>query len=73
MFTVGLLDKRQLPHPFMYLNVVKTKGSSGKCWVFHINEEGNFKGYLFPSGFRIYYEQTQIPELSRCYHKNSME
>ena len=37
----------------MYLNVVKTKGSSGKCWVFHINEEGNFKGYLFPSGFRI--------------------
>ena len=48
-----VIDKSKLPHPFRYLNVIKTKGSSGKCWVFHINEDGNFKGYLFPSEFRI--------------------
>ena len=47
------VEKLILPNPFMNLDVIRSKGSSGKCWVFHINKEGLFKGYLFPSGFRI--------------------
>ena len=46
-------EKDELPNPFRHLKVIRTKGSSGKCWVFHIDEAGNFMGYLFPSGFRI--------------------
>ena len=29
----------QLPEPFCKLKVKRTKGSSGKCWVFHKNRE----------------------------------
>ena len=47
------VEKVILHHPFTMLDVIRSKGSSGKCWVFHMNKEGSFKGYLFPSGFRI--------------------
>ena len=43
-----------LPKPFSRMKVRRTKGSSGKCWVFHKNESGILRGYLFPSGFRIF-------------------
>ena len=48
-----LLGKETLPYPFNFLNVVKTKRSSGKCWVFHKSQEVKLIGYLFPSVFRI--------------------
>ena len=48
-----LIPIDDLPHPFRNLQVIKAKGSSGKCWLFHLNMEGEFTGYLFPSGFRI--------------------
>ena len=48
-----VFDRCQLPHPFCNLKVKRTKGSSGKCWVFHKSVERVFKGYLFPGGFRI--------------------
>ena len=48
-----LKTRNQIPYPFNLLKVIKTKGSSGKCWMFHKNKEGKFMGYLFPSGNRI--------------------
>ena len=48
-----LIPIDDLPHPFRNLQVVRAKGSSGKCWLFHLNMEGEFTGYLFHSGFRI--------------------
>ena len=48
-----LLEKDCMPPPFMFLNVIKTKGSSGKCWVFHRSYKGKVLGYFFPSGYRI--------------------
>ena len=32
----------EFPHPFADLDIIKTKGSSGKCWVFHKDEDGKF-------------------------------
>ena len=46
-------DRCELPFPFSHLQVKRTRGSSGKCWVFHKSVDGNFKGYIFPGGFRI--------------------
>ena len=48
-----LIENELLPYPFRLLNVVKSKGSSGKCWVFHRNYNGTFVGFFFPSGYRI--------------------
>ena len=48
-----MIKTNELPLPFAYLDIIKTKGSSGKCWVFHKDEDGKFLGFLFPSGYRI--------------------
>ena len=48
-----LKTRNQIPYPFNLLKVIKTKGSSGKCWMFHKNKEGKFTGYIFPGGYRI--------------------
>ena len=48
-----LIPIDDLPHPFRNLQVITAKGSRGKCWVFHLNKEGEFTGYLLPSGLRI--------------------
>ena len=45
-------NRNQLPYPFSKLEVIRTKGSSGKCWMFYKNSRGKFMGYLFSSGFR---------------------
>ena len=42
-----------LVKPFDKLNIIKEKGSIGKCWVFHMNNKGELKGFFFPSGYRI--------------------
>ena len=47
------VEKEFLPNPFMDLDIIRSKGSSGKCWVFQKIVEGVFKGYLVPGGFRI--------------------
>ena len=54
-----VFDSCLLPEPFSKMKVRRTKGSSGKCWVFHKNESGSFKGFLFPSGFRIFGFETR--------------
>ena len=48
-----LFENDCMPHPFRNLNVIKIKGYSGKCWVFHRSNKGIVLGYLFPSGHRI--------------------
>ena len=40
-------------HPFSSLSVIKSKGSSGKCWVFHLDCKGKISGYLFGGGLRV--------------------
>ena len=39
--------------PFSSLDIIMSKGSSGKCWVFHLNTLGIMKGLLIPGGYRI--------------------
>ena len=39
--------------PFSSLDIIMSKGSSGKCWVFHLNPLGIMKGFLFPGGYRM--------------------
>ena len=39
--------------PFSSLDIIMSKGSSGKYWVFHLNPQGIIKGFLFPGGYRI--------------------
>ena len=53
VFGSTLVDRVDLPKPFNNLVVIKTSGSCGKCWIFHKSKKGNFKGYLFSSGYRI--------------------
>ena len=43
-----------LPYPFSLLNVRPSKSSSGKCWLFHMTNNGIMSGYLFPSGYRLF-------------------
>ena len=47
-------EMSSIPKPFDLLRVKKVKSSKGKCWVFHLSSNGEFTGYLFPSGFRIF-------------------
>ena len=53
MKDTDVFDRCELPYPFSNLQVQRTKGSTGKCWVFHKDVEGVFKCYLFQGGFRI--------------------
>ena len=64
-----VLDRCKLPHPFCNLKVKKTKGSSGKCWVFHKSVEGVFKGYIFPGGFRIMVMKQKTASLGEFFRK----
>ena len=43
-----------IPDPFKLLNIKKARSSSGKCWLFHMDEKGKFIGCCFPSGYRLY-------------------
>ena len=47
------IENHGFPYPFKHLDIIKTKGSSGKCWVFHRDEDGRVLGFLFPGGYRI--------------------
>ena len=47
------IENNEFPYPFKLLDIIKTKGSSGKCWVFHRDKEGRFLGFLLPGGYRI--------------------
>ena len=43
-----------LPYPFSSLDIRPAKSSSGKCWIFHMSNDGVMTGYNFPGGYRLY-------------------
>ena len=65
-----LIENELLPYPFRLLNVVKSKGSSGKCWVFHRNYNGEFVGFFFPSGYRILGKKTCVKKTGEFFLEN---
>ena len=56
-----IADMLHLPYSFNLLDVQPSKLSSGKFWNFHMNLKGVLKGYLSPSGYILYGEETRTP------------
>ena len=49
-----------LPYPFSKLKIKRDLSSHGKSWLFHFDETCLLKGYLFPSGYRLYRNGTEL-------------
>ena len=64
------IDMLHLPYSFSLLDVQPSKSSNGKCWVFHMNLKGELKGYIFPSGYKLYGEENKSPNHGECILEN---
>lgn len=49
-----------LPYPFSKLKIERDLSSHGKSWLFHYDEICILKGYLFPYGYRLYGNKTDL-------------
>ena len=57
----------KIPYPFSILDIRLNQSSSGKCWLFYLNNLGRFIGCYFPSGYNVFGNSDIIKQISGKY------